>query len=83
MRAGLRRAKLEGRRLGREPLNVDRGALLQDRGRGMSLTELAKAYRISRSSVCRVIRNSKPVVSETLSTASLQIHENRRPDSAA
>lgn len=69
VRAGLRRAKLEGRRLGREPLNVDRGALLQDRARGMSLSELATAYRISRSSVCRVIRDGKPVVSETLSPA--------------
>ena len=61
VRAGLRRAKLEGRRLGREPLNVDRGALLQDRGRGMSLNELAKAYRISRSSVCRVLRQHAAV----------------------
>lgn len=83
VRAGLRRAKLEGTRLGREPLNVDRVALLQDRTRGMSLSELAKAYRISRSSVCRVVRNAKPVVSETLSPASSQTQQNRRPDPAA
>lgn len=83
VRAGLRRARLEGRRLGREPLNVDRIALLKDRTRGMSLSELAKAYRISRSSVCRVIRDAKPVVSETLSPASSQAQQNRRPDSVA
>jgi DNA invertase Pin-like site-specific DNA recombinase len=58
VRAGMRRAKLEGRRIGREPLDVDRPALLRDRGRGMSLTDLAKAYRISRSSVCRVVREA-------------------------
>jgi DNA invertase Pin-like site-specific DNA recombinase len=61
VRAGLRRAKLEGIRLGREPLNVDRAALIRDRARGMSLTQLAKAYAISRSSVCRVLRQNRPV----------------------
>jgi DNA invertase Pin-like site-specific DNA recombinase len=59
VRAGLRRARLEGKRLGREPLAVDRAALLRDRARGMSLSELAAAYRISRSSVCRVLRGNK------------------------
>jgi DNA invertase Pin-like site-specific DNA recombinase len=58
VRAGMRRAKLEGRRIGREPLDVDRSAVLRDRARGMSLTELAKAHRISRSSVCRVIKQA-------------------------
>ena len=61
VRAGLRRAKLEGIRLGREPLNVDRGAIIRDRARGMSLTQLARTYAISRSSVCRVLRQSRPV----------------------
>ncbi len=78
VRAGMRRARLEGRRIGREPLSVDRDALLQDRARGMSLTELAKAYRISRTSVCRVLRGSKPVVSEGSVPTPLQVHENRR-----
>jgi DNA invertase Pin-like site-specific DNA recombinase len=87
VRAGLRRARLEGRRLGRAPLEVDRRALLRDRGRGMSLSQLAKAYRISRSSVCRVLRDHKEVVSETpapLPTLNAsQLIENRPPDSAA
>jgi DNA invertase Pin-like site-specific DNA recombinase len=78
VRAGMRRARLEGRRIGREPLNVDRHALLRDRARGMSLTDLAKAYRISRTSVCRVLRDSKPVVSEGVVPAPSQVQENRR-----
>ena len=78
VRAGMRRAKLEGRRIGREPLQVDRHALLRDRARGMSLTQLAKAYRISRTSVCRVLREAKPVVSEGVIPQTLQVHENRR-----
>lgn len=74
VRAGMRRAKLEGRRIGREPLNVDRAAVIRDRARGMSLTQLAKAYRISRTSVCRILRDPVP---KGVSPASLQVHENR------
>ena len=64
VRAGMRRAKLEGQRIGRVPLDVDRQALLRDRARGVSLTEMAKLHQISRASVCRIIRQSKPLVSE-------------------
>jgi DNA invertase Pin-like site-specific DNA recombinase len=78
VRAGMRRARLEGRRIGREPLNVDREALIRDRTRGMSLTQLWEGYRISRTSVCRVLRESKPVVREGSVPTSLQVHENRR-----
>jgi DNA invertase Pin-like site-specific DNA recombinase len=59
IRAGMRRAKIEGRRLGRAPLNVDRNALCRDRFAGMSLTDVAKKYRISRASVVRVVRDAK------------------------
>ena len=59
VRAGMRRAKLEGRRLGRPPLNVDRDALMRDRTRGQSLTEIAKGHGISRASVIRVLRTSR------------------------
>src|ERR1700745_187879 len=38
VRAGMRRARLEGRRIGRAPLDVDRAAVLRDRERGLSLT---------------------------------------------
>lgn len=61
VRAGLRRARLEGKRIGKPPLAVDREAVVRDRNRGHSLTQLAKAYRISRSSVCRVLREYKQV----------------------
>ncbi len=56
VRAGMRRAKLEGRRLGRRPIPVDTHALLADRARGLSLSQIAKAYRISRSKVCQVLK---------------------------
>jgi len=59
VRAGMRRAKLEGRRIGRAPLNVDRDALLRDRQNGMSLADVARAHRISKASVCRVLKQTQ------------------------
>jgi DNA invertase Pin-like site-specific DNA recombinase len=44
VKAGMRRAKLEGRRIGRAPLNVDRAAIVQDRLTGLSLTGVAKKH---------------------------------------
>jgi DNA invertase Pin-like site-specific DNA recombinase len=60
VRAGMRRARLEGRAIGRPRIEVDRQALLQDRIRGRSLAELAKAYRISRASVLRCLQQETP-----------------------
>ena len=74
VRAGMRRAKLEGRRIGRAPLQVDRVALLRDRQRGLSLNQLARAYKISKASVCRVLREAKaPVSIGAISAASPSI----------
>lgn len=62
IRAGMRRAKLEGQRLGRAPLNVDRGAIVHDRLSGMSLTQVAKRHRVSRATVVRLVREAKQCV---------------------
>jgi DNA invertase Pin-like site-specific DNA recombinase len=59
IRAGMRRAKLEGQRLGRVPLDVDHGALVSDRLSGMSLTATAKKYGVSRASVVRFVREAQ------------------------
>jgi DNA invertase Pin-like site-specific DNA recombinase len=68
VKAGMRRAKLEGRRIGRHPLNVDRTAIVNDRRSGMSLTEAAKKHRVSRATVCRLVneagRLNKPSASK-------------------
>ena len=55
VRAGMRRAKLEGQRIGRPKLIVDREAVVSDRQRGFSIRQLAKMHRLSRTSVCRVL----------------------------
>jgi DNA invertase Pin-like site-specific DNA recombinase len=56
IKAGMRRARLEGQRLGRAPLNIDHDALVRDRLAGMSLTSVARRYRVSRASVVRFVR---------------------------
>src|SRR5277367_4194810 len=57
VRAGMRRAKLEGRHIGRKPLELDRVSILRDRQRGQSLGQLAKSYLVSRATIHRVIRD--------------------------
>jgi DNA invertase Pin-like site-specific DNA recombinase len=59
IKAGMRRRKLEGFRLGRQPLDVDHAALVTDRLAGMSLTDTARKYAVSRASVVRFVRESQ------------------------
>ena len=56
IRQGMARRRLEGFRLGRAPLDVDHQALAHDRRSGMSLTAVARKYRVSRASVVRFTR---------------------------
>ena len=58
VRAGMRRAKLEGRRIGRTPLDVDRKQVVCDRLTGLSLTKVAKKHGVSRATVCRLVNES-------------------------
>jgi DNA invertase Pin-like site-specific DNA recombinase len=57
VKAGMRRAKLEGRRIGRAPMVVDRAQIVLDR-QTMSLTTTAKRHGISRASVCRIVKQA-------------------------
>jgi DNA invertase Pin-like site-specific DNA recombinase len=59
IKAGMRRRKLEGYKLGRQPLDIDHAALVRDRLAGMSLTNTARKYGISRASVVRFVRESQ------------------------
>jgi DNA invertase Pin-like site-specific DNA recombinase len=78
VRAGMRRAKLEGRHIGRRPLNVDRDGVLRDRSRGRSLTEIAKLHRISRALVSRILKEAGVTGHKGPSAAGCQL-----PDSTA
>jgi hypothetical protein len=56
----MRRAKLEGRHIGRKPLVLDRAAILRGREQGHSLGQLAKSHRVSRATIHRVLQNGVP-----------------------
>jgi DNA invertase Pin-like site-specific DNA recombinase len=58
VRAGMRRAKLEGRQIGRAPLKIDREQVIRDRRSGMSLRQVAQKHGISRASVCRLMKEA-------------------------
>jgi len=66
VRAGMRRAKLEGRSIGRPALVLDREAILRDRHQGQSLGQIASAHRISRATVHKIVH------SETASEQAVQ-----------
>jgi DNA invertase Pin-like site-specific DNA recombinase len=58
VKSGMRRAKLEGRQIGRSRLDVNREQVVLDRHSGLSLTQVAKRHNISRASVCRLMKGA-------------------------
>jgi DNA invertase Pin-like site-specific DNA recombinase len=56
LKSGMRRARLEGRQIGRARLDVDRGQIICDRRNGLSLSQTARKHGISRASVCRIAK---------------------------
>jgi DNA invertase Pin-like site-specific DNA recombinase len=67
VKSGMRRAKLEGRQVGRARLDVNREQVVEDRRGGMSLTNVAKRHNISRASVCRLMKEQSSLPPATLS----------------
>ena len=53
--AGIRRARREGRHLGRYPLPIDHAAIARDRQQGISVRHLAAIHRVSKSTVQRIL----------------------------
>jgi len=83
VRAGMRRAKLEGIRIGRRPAQVDRQSVLRDRARGHSLTEIAKDHRISRALVSKILKEEKLNGHKGPLQRPSEVAENTQPKSAA
>jgi DNA invertase Pin-like site-specific DNA recombinase len=61
IKAGMRRRRQDGLHVGRRPLEVDHNALVRDRLQGMSLTDVAKRYSVSRASVVRWVREAQQI----------------------
>ncbi len=58
VRAGMRRARLEGQRIGRAPLVLDNLAIQQDRQRGQSIRQIAKGHSVSTATIQRVLKKT-------------------------
>ena len=56
VRAGMRRARLEGQHIGRNPLELDHAGIQRDRCQGQSIRQIAKGHRVSTATVQRVLR---------------------------
>ena len=80
VRAGMRRARLEGRHIGRPALELDRAAILRHRSHGQSLGQIAATFRISRATVARIIKEAG---TKGFPPPPLQLNENRQPETAA
>jgi DNA invertase Pin-like site-specific DNA recombinase len=84
VRAGMRRAKLEGRHIGRRPLDIDRAAVLRHRAHGQSLGQIAKTFAISRPTVSRIIKEeAERGVTKGALPAPSPLQQNRPPETAA
>jgi DNA invertase Pin-like site-specific DNA recombinase len=84
VRAGMRRARLEGRHIGRPALNIDRGAVLRHRAHGQSLSQIAKTFATSRATISRIIKEeAERPGSKGVSPALPQVQENRPPEAVA
>ena len=75
VKSGMRRARLEGRQIGRARLDVDREQVVFDRRSGISLTNVAKKHSISRASVCRLMKKANSNSNLVVAASSDVMHE--------
>jgi DNA invertase Pin-like site-specific DNA recombinase len=83
VKAGMRRAKLEGRHIGRKPLQADCDAIIRDRQSGRSLTEIARDHSISRGSVSKVLKAAGLTSHRGVNPSTPQLLDSATPGSAA
>jgi DNA invertase Pin-like site-specific DNA recombinase len=79
VRAGMRRARFEGKHIGRPALVIDRDAVVREREQGRKLADIAKTHRVSRGTISRILAERPKGVSQP----PLQVAESTPPKSAA
>ncbi len=83
VRAGMRRAQLDGVRIGRRPADVDRASVLRHRERGRSLTQIAKAHHISRALVSKIVKQAGRTSHKGIASGPPELAENTETKTAA
>jgi DNA invertase Pin-like site-specific DNA recombinase len=58
VRAGMRRARLDGQHIGRRPLELDEAAIVRDRAQGLTLRQVARTHQISTATVRKVLNRA-------------------------
>ena len=82
VKAGMRRAKLEGQRIGRPVCQVDVAALVRDRERGHTVSQLANKYGIGQTTVRRLLTQATGAPPKGSPQSPLQVAETNQPVSA-
>ena len=57
--AGMRRARSEGRHIGRPRLCLDRDAIPKERAQGMSLKEIARRHGVSKATIYNLLKSAR------------------------
>ncbi|MCX7806164.1 MAG: recombinase family protein [Planctomycetota bacterium] len=60
IQGGLRRARAEGKRLGRPPVSVDAGRVLAMRAEGFSIRRIARRLGVSKSKIGEILQSRAP-----------------------
>jgi DNA invertase Pin-like site-specific DNA recombinase len=81
VKSGMRRARLEGRRIGRPAVSLDREALRRDRERGLSFNELAHLHRVSKTTIIRALNEASGPGTKGVAQPPLQALESTPPSS--
>ncbi len=58
VRAGMRRARLDGQHIGRQPLELGEAAIVRDRAQGLTLRQVARTHLISTATVRKVLNRA-------------------------
>jgi DNA invertase Pin-like site-specific DNA recombinase len=83
VRAGMRRAKLEGRHIGRRALQLDEAAIRMQRAEGRSLRDIAREHQISTATVRKVLGRPHPARVERVENLASGTRMNSGPEAAA
>jgi len=83
VRAGWRRARLDGQHIGRRPLQLDEAAIIQDRARGHTLRQIARTHRISTATVGKVLQRASQPCLKRVEICTSGTRMNTGPETAA
>jgi DNA invertase Pin-like site-specific DNA recombinase len=83
VRAGMRRARLDGQHIGRRPLELDEAAIVRDRAQGLTLRQVARTHQISTATVRKVLHRAVMPCVKRVEISPSGTRMNTGPETAA